>query len=60
MIDISEQATVVDIHRMLSKIIRKGRGRYVVTCNDEYVLAKKGDKPVIKDDSKEVDLGGYC
>lgn len=60
MIEKSEQATVVDIHRMLTKIIKNGRGRYVVTCNDEYVLAKKGDKPVINDERKEVDLGGYC
>jgi len=53
------EATVEDIAEMMLDLIAAGKADYVVTCNDEYGLAMKGDKPTIKDDEKVVDLGGY-
>jgi len=54
-----DQATVRDVFNMMKRCIAQGRGDYVVTCNEEYILAKKGDKPVIYEDQKTADLGGY-
>lgn len=55
----SDNATVIDVFNMLKTMIAKGKGDYVVTCNEEYVLAKKGDWADAFDEQKVVNLGGY-
>ena len=56
----NEYATVEDIKKKMAVLINQGKGGYVVTCNDEYMLALKGDCPDVDDDKRTVDLGGYC
>jgi len=56
----AEYATVNDIAEMMLKLAREGYGDYVVTCNSEYVLAKKNDEATFNENLKEVDFGGYC
>ena len=56
----NEYATVEDIKKKMAVLISQGKGGYVVTCNDEYMLALKGDYPDVDDDKRTVDLGGYC
>jgi hypothetical protein len=40
-------------------LMAQGRCDYVVTCNGEYWLARKGDTGEIDDKKLTVDLGGY-
>ena len=54
-----DDATVRDIRLMMDQLERDGFGHYVVTCNDEYTLAKKNDSPDVKHDKEVVDMGGY-
>ena len=56
----NEYATVEDIAEMMLDLMAQGKGGHTVVCNDEYFLARKGDKPEIKEDQQEVSLGGYC
>lgn len=53
-------ATVDEVIAILQKVSDDGKGDYVVGCNMEYYLAKKGDRPIIDNESKEIDLGGYA
>jgi len=55
----SEYATVEDVIEILQKMVDIGKGDYTVTCNCEYYLAKKDDRPDINDDNETLDLGGY-
>lgn len=59
MID-GEDATVSDVIAILRKLEVDGLGDYVVTCNGEYTLARKGEAGEVHNWSKTVDLGGYC
>ena len=59
MIDFDDQATVSDVIIMLQEIEEQGKGGYVVYCNGEYVLARKGEQPDVVDTQKLVDMGGY-
>lgn len=52
-------ATVSDILQMMAQLEAEGLGHYVVTCNDEYTLARKNDRPEVKHDQQVIDLGGY-
>ena len=52
-------ATVDEMIEMLQITSRKGKGDYLITCNAEYLLARKGDVPTINDKLKCVDFGGY-
>ena len=52
-------ATVSDILQMMAQLEAEGFRHYVVTCNDEYALAKKGDTPEVKPQKLVIDLGGY-
>lgn len=55
-----KNATVEYIAGMMLDLMAEGKADYVVTCNDEYVLAMEGDEPTVKDDKEVVDIGGYC
>lgn len=55
-----EYCTVDEIIEILKKASSVGKGDYLVDCNDEYWLARKGDIPGIDDERKIVTLGGYC
>ncbi len=52
-------ATVDDIIAMLKKVSDSGKGKYLVGCNEEYWLARKGDACKVNDKAETVDLGGY-
>ena len=52
-------ASVDDVIAILEKVSNDGKGHYLVECNSEYWLAKKGDEPQIDDEREEIDLGGY-
>ena len=54
-----DDATVSDILQMMAKLEADGFGDYVVTCNDEYTLAKKSDTPTVCPFSETANLGGY-
>ena len=54
-----DHATVSDVRRMMESLESQGLGDYVVTCNYEYALAKKGDDPQINTHAQSVDYGGY-
>jgi len=54
-----EYATVDDLILILLKAQKRGYGNYVVTCNREYYLAKKGDQLKPVKGRLEVDIGGY-
>lgn len=53
-------ATVDDLIKILQKASDNGLGDYVVTCNQEYYLATKEEEPLVNEDKKAIDLGGYC
>jgi len=55
----NNDANVFDVFNMMSDLINQGKGNYAVTCNDEYILAKKGDVAEVSESSKSVNLGGY-
>ncbi len=59
MSDIEDFANVDDVIKMLQKVSDNGKGDYLVDCNLEYWLARKGDKPDIDDKHKQISLGGY-
>lgn len=52
-------ATASNIYDIMRNLIESGRGHYIITCNDEYVLAQLGDDPVVSDEKLTADLGGY-
>ena len=54
-----DDATVEDIAEIMLDLMAQGKADYVVICNDEYTLAKKGDKAEINDSKETVGLGGY-
>ena len=54
-----DDATVSDILQIMENLVEDGFGDYVVTCNMEYTLAKKGERPEVNHDKKTIDLGGY-
>ena len=58
-IDTTVYATVDDLIEMLEHQVSLGRGDFVVTCNSEYVLAKRGDVPGVNEERRELDWGGY-
>ena len=55
----SNNATVEDIADMMLDLMAQGKCDHVVYCNDEYILAKKGDSPDINDEDQTVSIGGY-
>jgi len=52
-------ASVDEVIEILKKVSDAGKGSYLVVCNSEYWLARKGDEPDIDDTCEEIDLGGY-
>jgi len=54
-----DDATVTDILQMMTQLEAEGFGHYVVTCNKEYTLAKKGDRPEVNHDAETANLCGH-
>ncbi len=54
-----EYATVDDVIKILQDVSDGGYGGYIVTCNDEFKLARKDEIPDIRKDRQTIDLGGY-
>ncbi len=52
-------ATVDEMIAKLKALSDRGKGDYVVDCNEEYWLAKKSDAGKVFDDTKTVTFGGY-
>lgn len=52
-------ANVDEMIEMLKELSSRGYGDYTIYCNEEYILAKKGESPVIHDPSQTVSFGGY-
>ena len=54
-----DYVTVDDFIKMLQENSRSGNGKCVLLCNDEYMLAKKGDKGTVNKELGTVSFGGY-
>lgn len=49
-------ATVDEVLSELTKLSQTGKGDYLVGCNDEYYLMKKGSPPEVYDHIKNVEF----